>query len=275
MSDFFKNTADGFRNSGTLVKLLIINIGLFLIVNLVHNLSPFDLSDYLALPSWPSLFVVRFWTLFSYMFMHFEIGHILNNMIWLFFMGQLFNVILGNQRMLFVYVMGGLCGGILFMLLGNIFPQLGGRLVGASAAVMAISVTCGFYMPNMLVNVMFIGEVRLKWVVLVSFILSSVIDISSNTGGKIAHLGGALFGMIYALQLKKGNDIASGFTSLFKRKNKLKVVHKKAVSDDVYNATKADEQRMLDEILDKINRSGYESLSKRDKENLHRLSQKK
>jgi hypothetical protein len=127
------------------------------------------------------------------------------------------------------------------------------------------------------VNLMFILYIILKWVVLFLFTTATIIDFADNTGGRLAHLGGAVFGLIYALQLKKGNDLSSGFSSFFRRKqkSKLKVVHKKAASDEAYNKSKADEQRMLDEILDKINRSGYESLSKKDKENLHRLSQKK
>ncbi len=277
---FLKKISQDFKTSGLLFQLIILNSVVFLVLNIIANItivSKTELYYYTGLASDLSVFVQHFWALFTYMFIQIDLGHLFFNMLWLYFMGQLFNTIIGHQRMLFVYMAGGLCGGVLFMLIGNLIPGMGGFMVGSSAAVMAITVACGFYMPDMQVNVLFFGEVRLKWIVLTAFLLSSVIDISTNSGGKISHIGGALFGMLFALQLKKGKDLSSWFTQIFYRgaKSRLKVVHKRGISDEEYNYNRKDEQKMLDEILDKINRSGYESLSSKDKEILHRLSQKK
>ena len=275
---FIKNISQSFKNSGLLFQLIIINSAIFLTLNIIGNvvvLNNSDLYKYVGLPAQLDLFVYHAWALFTYMFTQIDLSHLFFNMLWLYFMGQIFNTIIGHQRMLFVYLAGGLSGGILFLLVGNVLPGMGGFMVGSSAAVMAIAVACGFYAPNMIVQLLLFGQVRLKWIVLSAFILSSVIDISINSGGKISHIGGALFGMLFALQLEKGKDMSAWFTKMFNRSSKLKVVHKQKLNDEDYNYNKKQEQLILDEILDKINRSGYESLSSKDKETLHRLSKKK
>ena len=152
---------------------------------------------------------------------------------------------------------------------------IGGNLLGASAAVSAVAVVVGIMAPNMPVNLMLIGEVKLKWVVIASFVLSTLIDFSINTGGKISHIGGALFGLFYGLQMKSGKDISLIFSNLFKRSSKLKVVHRQGNSPKDTGNSKSDEEKMLNELLDKINKSGYDSLSRSEKEILHQLSRKK
>ena len=183
-------------------------------------------------------------------------------------MGEIFSSIVGEKRLWFVYILGGLAGAVFFSLFYNIFSLGNGALLGASASVMAVMVVTAMYAPNLPVSVFFIGSFPLKWVVLVLFIVTSVIDIADNTGGKVAHIGGAFFGLLYGMQLKKGNDLMN----LFKRKDKpksknLKVVHQQMQADT--------DEKNLDEILDKINHSGYESLSKREKETLQKIASKK
>ncbi|MFL5753018.1 MAG: rhomboid family intramembrane serine protease, partial [Bacteroidia bacterium] len=257
MASFLENIRNEIRFSNILVKLVLINVAIFIPLNLLLNFG-INAVQYMAMPTEFGTFLFKPWTLITAMFSHADLGHILGNMLLLFFLGQVFTAVIGSHRVLFVYIASGICGGLLLLIAGTILPHyFGGYALGASAAVMGIIVAAGVYTPDMPVNLMFIGEIRLKWVVLFLFATATIIDFANNTGGRLAHLGGAVFGLIYALQLKKGNDLSSGFTSFLKRKqkSKLKVVHKKTVSDEVYNKSKADEQRMLDEILDKINRS--------------------
>jgi membrane associated rhomboid family serine protease len=218
-------------------------------------------------------FLSHAWGIFTYMFSHIELSHVFYNMLWLFFMGQIFTVVIGEQRLLFTYLFGGLSGAILFLITAQLFSKQESFLIGASASVMAIVVAAGTYAPNMPVSVFLIGEVKLKWLVVASFIMFSLIDLSVNTGGKISHIGGALFGFIYGIQLKKRNDIGAWFERLINRQN-LKVVHRRKFTDEEYNLVKRQNEKTLDELLDKINRSGYDSLSKSEKERLHELSKK-
>lgn len=268
----FNQIFGNFKTSGILVKLIVINAALFLIFNLSLHLGNTNFAAYTAMYSSPSGFLTHFWGIFTYMFTHLEFGHVFYNMLWLFFMGQIFIAVIGANRLFFVYLFGGFSGAILYFLFSFLFPQIEGVLIGASAAVMAVAVAIGFYAPNMPVNVFLFGEVKLKWVVLFSFVVFSLIDFSVNSGGKIAHIGGALFGMFYGMQLKKRNDIGEWFRNLFKPRTKLKVVHSSRMRDEDYNYNRNQKEKTLDELLEKIHKSGYESLSKKDKETLHRLS---
>lgn len=275
---FFSNITSGFKTSGTLAKLLIINISVFLVLNLsVHIFRTGILYDNVVLHSNGFYdFITHVWGLFTFMFSHIDLGHVIGNMLMLFFMGKVFSTIIGEHRIAFVYIMGGLAGGLFYFLCTLIFPSLQGDLRGASASIMAIAVAIGFYSPNLPMNVLFIGEVKLKWVVMAAFIISSLIDFSFNTGGKISHIGGALFGLLYGVQLKNRKDIGEWFQNLFKprKKTKLKVVHANRMTDEEYNYSRNQQEKTLDELLDKIHKSGYDSLSKKDKETLHRLSKK-
>lgn len=269
---FLENIKSSFKSSAIVTQLIIINAAIFLILNLTLHLGKVNLALYTSVHSDPIDFLTHIWGLITFMFSHIDLSHVFYNMLWLFFMGQLFNVIIGPQRLLFVYIFGGVSGALLFFITSLFVPELGGYLIGASASVMAIAVALGFYAPNTLVNVFLFGEVRLKWVVTVAFVLFSLIDFSINTGGKISHVGGAIFGMIYGMQLKNRVDIGAWFDRLLKKKSKLKVVHKARMTYEDYNYNKNIQEKTLDELLDKINKSGYDSLSQKDKETLHKLS---
>ncbi len=163
--------------------------------------------------------------------------------------------------------MGGLVGALFYFLLYSLILNKDVVLLGASASVMAVAVVTAIYAPDLPVSVFFIGSFPLKWVVLVLFIVTSIIDIADNTGGKVAHIGGAFFGLLYGMQLKKGNDLMGFFKRKPKTQSKnLKVVHSIQMDAD---------EKTLDEILDKINKSGYESLSKKEKETLQKIASKK
>lgn len=274
-----KSFIDDLKNSNTLVKIIVANVVIFLLANMVYHIGKVHgFVDYLAISPDLGIFGRRFWTAFTYMFFHMDLGHVFWNMLWLYWTGRIFMEYMGGRRLFGVYVLGGLSGALLFLLLSQVF-YLGNGLVGASAGVMAIVVAAATHRPNYVVHLILIGPVRLKYIALISFLLTTLIDFTINTGGKVAHLGGALFGLLYGLQYNKGRDLSKGVTSIgnvFARKPKshLKVMYKKRLTDEEYNANRVIEQQVIDAILDKISKSGYDSLSKKEKEILFRASNK-
>jgi membrane associated rhomboid family serine protease len=270
------NITNTFQRQSRLTILIIVNVAVFLTLNLVGNLShQSQLYTYLALPLSTSEFIFRFWTLFTYMFTHLDLTHALYNIILLFFSGQLFFSILGERRLVYVYVMSGLAGGLILLLLGMLMPETFANniLLGASASVMGIIMVMAIYTPNLPVYLFFMLEMKFKYFAILIFVLSTVIDFAANTGGKIAHIGGAAFGLLYGYSLKNGKDLFD-FSFLTGSKKKLKVVHKKAPVTGS-SAKQADDERHLNYLLDKISKSGYDSLTKQEKEDLFKLSQKK
>jgi len=209
------------------------------------------------------------------MFLHYEFSHILFNLLWLYWMGRLFAEYMGEKRLIYTYIIGGFCGGLLFVLIyGVAFPQPN-LLLGASAGIMAVIVAIAALIPDYEMNLLFIGPVKLKWVALASFIITSVVDFSVNSGGKVAHIGGAFYGLLYTWQYRKGNDfvqkLSSAFSSIgsiFKGSGSKKA---KLTGTRGGRAT-PDKQRRIDDILDKISHSGYESLSKEEKDFLFKSS---
>jgi membrane associated rhomboid family serine protease len=256
---------------GILAQLIIANAAVFLTVNLVANIAhlPF-LHEYLALPIGGNRFLYRFWTLFTYMFTHLDFWHLFWNMILLYFFCQVMFTILGEKRLLYVYTMSGLAGGALMVLLGLVFPSSfsSSLLLGASAAVLGVGATMAVFSPGYRVMLWGLFDMQFKYFYLLVFAVSTIIDLTVNTGGKIAHMGGAAFGLAYGYSLKNGTTWGSSF---FRRKSRLKVVRNAA--PDTSRPSTDDEQRM-NALLDKISRSGYESLSKSEKEELFRLSKK-
>jgi membrane associated rhomboid family serine protease len=270
---------------GALIRLIFINFVVFIALNIICSiLTLYGLRDdeayglvsnYTDLPADVSNLLPRFWTIFSYMFVHFSFMHILSNMLWLYFLGRVFSDLLGGARMIGTYIIGGICGGIVFIAIGNIVPhQLNGQLEGASAGVMAIVVAAAAFSPDFMMYP-FGVRMKLKWLALISFLLTSVLDLTDNTGGKAAHIGGAIFGIIYGTQLRTGKNFMEGFMKLFRgrtKKTKLRVEHSRSrrANDEIYNQNKISLKKGVDEILDKISRSGYDSLTKAEKEFLQK-----
>jgi len=271
--------------SGSKLNLLIgINIVVYLLVNipstfeaifLRSNLIDLYSNDYLLLPAYLPKLAYRFWTPFTYMFMHAGIFHILFNMLWFYWFGQIFEEYLGNKRTLGLYILGGLAGALLFVLSFNTLPlfshnvAMSGPLVGASASVMAIMVATATLLPNYTISLILIGPVKLKWLVLFFIIIDFFGIVGPNAGGEIAHLGGGLMGFIYVKQLQAGHDWIGGIVGLFKPKSNLKVV---STNPSRSKSTGAPRQEEIDLILDKISKSGYDSLNKQEKEILFRAS---
>ncbi len=285
-------------SSGTnLTRLILINLAVFLTLKIISVfLFLFQqpemanhLISFLALPADLTTLSTRPWTIISYMFLHYSFFHILFNMLWLYWFGRIFLIYLDQKKLLSIYILGGLTGGALYIIAYNIFPAFDSVLqqsiaLGASAAVLAIVMTISFYAPDYKINLMFIGPVKLKHIAMATILIDLLSIQSSNAGGHIAHLGGAIFGIIYAGQIRKGKDITRKFNlfldriaSWFKPKPKLHVKYKrpeKPETDLEYNTRKAAQQKEIDRILDKISKSGYSALTKEEKELLFKSSKK-
>lgn len=241
-----------------------------------HSVILTEANEYLALPSYLPKLLHHAWTPLTYMFVHAGVFHILFNMLWLYWMGQIFEEYLGNKRTIGVYILGGLTGAFFFVASYNLLPMFtqhpeivaASSDVGASAAIMAIIIATATLVPDYTIYMMFIGPVKLKWLALFFVIIDFLGITGLNAGGEISHLGGALFGFIYIKQLQRGNDMAAFIGTLFKKRSKLKV----AAKGNLKNAGNKPRQEDVDRILDKISQTGYESLSKQEKEILFRAS---
>lgn len=268
-------------------KLIVVNLALYLVGLLVTLLFKFDLN-WFELPSVFGDFVLQPWSVITYAFVHYDFWHFLFNMIWLYFIGGMFTNLFSVKMGLNVYFLGAVSGGLLFLLGYNLLPvffQSPTRLVGASAAIRALLIFLCAYMPSTEVR-FFTFNLKLWYIgaAIVVFDILGIIagikdPITGNAGGNLAHLGGAILGYVYAKQLLQGNDIGKGFekfmdqiTGLFlkSKKSPLKTVYKKksgkvaGFSKEEFN--QFNHQKKIDIILDKISKSGYDSLTKAEKE---------
>jgi len=293
--DIWHNIKKTFGKANSLSRLIYINAIVFLVF-LVFEIISFLFNNpdieaavlhLFAIPASLKTLLVRPWTLITYMFTHKDIWHILFNMLWLYWFGKIFLDYLDQRKLVAIYFLGGISGAIVYVLSFNIFPAFTGMVhdsvaIGASASVMAIVISTAAYIPDYSINLFLLGRIRIKYIALAIFILTSFMDFSVNSGGKLAHMGGALFGLLYILNLRKGKDIAKGFNriidflaTLFKPRKKMKVSYKRPVTDYEYNKIKSDRQLKINQILDKISKGGYDSLTKEEKEFLFSESQKK
>lgn len=286
---------NGFRKGSYLTRLIYINIAVFLLVAVVSIISVLMKNPeieirsigFLAVPASLKVLLSRPWTIFTYMFTHQEIWHILFNMLWLYWFGRIFLEYLDQKKLVAVYLLGGICGALVYVLSFNIFPAFTEQVqtsvaLGASASVMAVVMAIAAYVPNYTVNLFMLGRIRIIYVALTIFVLTSVMDFSVNSGGKLAHIGGAIFGYIYILRMKKGRDtgkvinkLLDSITTIFRPRKKMKVTYKKPATDYEYNKARAEHQAKINIILDKISKGGYDSLTREEKETLFRESQKK
>ncbi|MEE4259254.1 MAG: rhomboid family intramembrane serine protease [Bacteroidales bacterium] len=288
-----------FLGKNVLSRLMLINTVVFLIVSFI-NLFTFlfaagetgsqlplsILGQYFALPSSFAALASKPWTIITYMFLQEDFFHILFNLIMLYFGGLLFIEYLGEKRLLWSYLAGGIVGALFFLVAFNVFPAFEpvkgiSVALGASASVLAIIIAVATYVPDYTVQLLFIGRVKLKYLAIIFVVIDLLSIPSGNPGGHIAHLGGAFWGFLYALMLRNGTDLYrflnfSGF-SMPRRKSFTteNTENKRPYSDDEYNARKQKTQAKIDEILDKISKSGYSSLTKEEKELLFKTSKKK
>ena len=274
------NTAD------TLEKLIGLNVLLFILTFVFRALGflfkiPTDFFiQWLVFPKDLLEYAYKPWTIITYAFMHSGIFHVLSNMLILYFSGKFFLAYFSGKRMLNLYFLGAICGALVYALSYNLLPAFSGTgrsyLIGASASVMATLVATATQAPNLQVRLFFLGNLKLWWIAAFLVVLDVVQIPLSNPGGHIAHLGGASIGYLYIVQLKKGNDIGAWlqsvtdwFAELFEpkaRKSNMKTVHKtSAKKSDKNSSNRSEKQIKIDKILDKIGKSGYDSLSKEEK----------
>ena len=294
MGAIIDDIKQSFKDGSLLTKVIYINLAVFVLVNLVGSFAflfsanPPDIIKWLAVPSHLPTLITRPWTLFTYMFLHEGFLHVLFNLIWLYFGGRIFQDLMGQERFMSTYILGGLSGAFLYIAAYNIFPVFSevndyARALGASASVLAIIVAIATKVPNYTVNLLFLGPVKLKYIAIFAVVLDLISLQDGNAGGHIAHIGGALFGFAYIRQLDKGRDWSlwyykwvNTFKSLFKSSNKrkVKVVYKNKGKTKKAEKKSKNEQELVDQILDKISKSGYDSLTKEEKDILFRASQK-
>jgi membrane associated rhomboid family serine protease len=281
------------RKGDPLMMILIINLVVFVVLQL-HLLRLYITGETATLPwgedltlaanSSLQVMLQRPWSLISHLFAHIQPGHFLFNMIALYSMGKLFTTMVSPRKLWFIYLLGGISGYVLFMLSFSGSDILNaGRdhsILGASAAAMAIVTATAIIQPARIVYLFNAVRLELAWLA----ILLVVLDLASirngiNSGGHIGHLGGALFGLLYGLASRLGISSVNDFFSYLKKITKrrtMKTVHvqSRPKTDDQFNTERAERQKKIDDILDKIGRSGYESLSQAEKDFLFKHSQK-
>lgn len=280
------------RSGNMISRIIIINIIIYVLINLLKifgmgsGTAFFDIvRNGLSLPSDPSSLIKQPWSLVTHMFLHVGFWHIFWNMLLLYWFGRIVGDLLGDKKILPIYIISGIFGGIVYILSDWFFPGGSGGnayALGASAAVMAILWTAASTSPDYLINLILLGPVRIKYVALALTFFDLISTTGNvNTGGHWAHLGGALWGMLFVYLLRRGVDMTEMFQFNFLKtkpkriktsRDKFNVVHK---SDKKENNSGSSTVSELDRILEKIKDSGYDSLSPEEKEYLYQESKKK
>ena len=295
-----------FNRSSVLKKLIIINVAVFVVINLVNlffwlfqvNNHPQGLPGvsllayYLSVPSNIEALLMRPWSVFTYMFLHEDFLHILFNMIVLYFGGRIFMEYLSDRKLLSTYILGGLAGAFFYIAAFNFFPVFSESLdysvaLGASASVLAVLIAVSTYVPEYSVVLFLFGRVKLKYLALIIILIDLLSIMGGNSGGHIAHLGGAFWGFIYVYFMKKGKDLTLNLGTMNFRKffgyftkPKKQTNYRsnfdtgRPMTDEEYNVRKNVDQERIDRILEKISKSGYSSLTKEEKELLFQSSKK-
>ena len=270
-----------FRSGNPLYLFIGINILVFLIIGLIAvaeflfktNTSVASwLSRQLSMPANLEILAYKPWTIVTYMFLQREVFHILFNLLWLYWMGMIFMDFLNKRQFIFTYLAGGIAGALLYLLAYNTLPAFSeltqkSFLFGSSASVMAIVIGTATLVPDYTIRLLLFGAVRLKYLAIAYFVLDIIGMGGGNPGGSIAHIGGAILGFVFIKQLNNGSDLSR----ILKKRSKLKVVPNKS---NTRSETIQTDQDTIDNILDKISKSGYESLSKNEKDALFKASKK-
>ena len=287
-----------------LVRIIVINIAVFVIMAIVavgavlFNATPDLMSRWVQLPGDLVLLARRPWTLLTYMFAHYDLLHILFNMLWLYWLGRIFMEFFSPKQLVGLYLLGGWGGALLFLVATQVLPYFTSQphvfyLLGASASVIAIVVATAVYAPDYKIGLLFLGEVSIKWIAIVTVLISILsLDGGGNVGGNIAHIGGALVGMWFALSIKRGTDITrplnaliDGIVGMFNgRFFKVPRFAKPSDSSRRQDSASSDSSRVndnavseaeLDNILKKIKAAGYDALSEEERGKLFKASQRR
>ena len=273
------------KNNNAIRKIILVNVGVFVFTAVVNVFMFFAGigSDTLQpalrsfmLPAHLGTLLMQPWSLVTYMFLHDGFFHLLFNMLWLFWLGNLLHEYVGNRKVYEAYFGGGIMGALLFLICLNVFPVFSSSVqtsyaLGASAGVLGVVVAAATLLPEYPIQLMLFGMVRLKYIALVTVLLDIVSIPAGNPGGHIAHLGGALFGFLYIKYLYQDKHLVPAFIrNLFRKKSALNVHYRSATPRS--ETSEKPSQEEVDRILDKISKSGYDSLSKREKEQLFKAS---
>ncbi len=292
MNSILREIKQSFIDGGTLIRLIYINLGVFLAFNIFRGILflggidiGFAVSQYLAVPASLPALAGKPWTLITYMFFHQGFIHLLFNMLWLYWLGRIFLSFMSQQKMLGVYLMGGISGAAMYILFYNVFPVFQEALpessaIGASASVYAIVFAAVAFAPNLSLQLLLIGPIRLKYIGAALIVMDIIGMAGSNAGGHIAHLGGAIFGYLFIYFQNQKVDLTKpvlwvidAFTSSAsdQKRKKMKVEYKKPTDDFEYSRVKAEQQAEIDRILDKISKGGYDSLTAEEKKTLFKM----
>ena len=297
MASFWDSITAKYKQGTIVTRLIFINTGIFLVLRLtlvllgLFKVEGSGFMDYLEMPSSLPQFLLTPWTAFTYMFVHLDLMHILFNMLWLFFFGGMFLRWFSPRQLGGLYIIGGLFGALFFAVFYNLLPAFQGvnaSLMGASASILALGIAVAFYRPEEPVSLFLLGTIKLKWLAIVMVVMDVLSLNGSNAGGSMAHLGGAVAGLVFGLTLRQNIDITrwinpfiDGLTNLFRPRPKMKVTYQRSKSEQTYKAPDVEqeyrdnrkaEMDRLDTILDKIKKSGYDSLTAQEKQYLFESS---
>lgn len=280
------------KSNSPLNRLIIVNVGVYLVfillgvvANLAHFLQASEsggfnqwVLDWLGTHSNVMLLVARPWTIITSIFLHLDFWHIFFNMLMLWIGGKIFLSFFPPKKIYAVYIWGGIIGNIFFVLSYNLFPVFSDVVqqavaIGASGGVLAVLIAAAAKAPNYQLPIILIGNVSLKWVAIILVIIDVIGIPSGNSGGHFAHLGGALFGFLFVYIPKWNYSLKSKYKANSKVKKQTQ--NSRPKSDEQYNAERAEHRKKVDEILDKVAQSGYQSLSAEEKEFLFKTSNKK
>ena len=289
----------GFSRSTMLMKLVWINIAVFVLLRITAIVCMFagtpgfleEVMRQVQLPSHLSTLATRPWTVITYMFSQYDVLHILFNLLWFYWFGTLFAIVSTPRQMLALYIYGGLGGAVMFLLAYNLIPTFAythGWLIGSSASVIAIVTATAILMPDFRMHLLFIGSVSLKWIAIATIGLVLIGVTGSNAGGEFAHIGGVIVGAWYGLMMKRGQDITRPLNRLFDMFvngwhsiTSIRLRNKTPESSYKYQSSSAsspsiddDDRAQLDEILDKIKKSGYAALTPEERKRLFDVSRR-
>ena len=281
---FINNIQNRFNQANIVEKFITINLCVFIGVFVLNTLgflfqTRTSLVNWFVLPATFDAFITKPWSIITFGFIHLEFLHILMNLISLYFVGNLFINYFTSKQFISFYLLGTLFGGLLFMLSYNVFPAFirdasNSSLLGASAGVSAIFIGIATYVPNHQFKIPLLGFIKL-WHLAAVWIVLDIIQIpAGNAGGHLAHIGGALFGFLYVNQAStKEATIWNKMLRFFSKKNALKTVYKSKASAQRKKTTTTYKQQKINAILDKISKSGYETLSQDEKDFLFKQGQ--
>jgi Uncharacterized membrane protein (homolog of Drosophila rhomboid) len=300
---FIDDIKRSYLQGSMLLRIIFINIGVFLLLHIVAigalmmNLPGDKVLQWVEMPSDLWMLLKRPWTLVTYMFVHYGLLHILFNMLWLYWLGRIFMEFFSAKHLTGLYLLGGWGGALLYLLCANLLPYFTSHnqvffLTGASASVVAIVVATAVYAPDYKIGLLFLGEVSIKWIAIVTVLISLMSMEGGNVGGNIAHIGGAVVGALFALRIKQGRDITRPLNAAidsivglfngrswhlpkFKRPSYGKPSAQAERPSRAHRPADEVSEEELDVILGKIKASGYDALTDEEKDKLFKASRRR